>query len=587
MSQAGPSNYQQSEDSHICQRCHQPLILDPSIQNLTSSQYNLITSALPSSPYSESQLPVSSTNKLASLPPSSREAAKIWSESNHIPFNSSSTTSTNKGVAESFILLSDSSLLPPPHSHSHSHSHSNPSHPYTNPTRSQTQTQTQTQSQIPQNTNTNLVNQLHSILSSNTPISHPLCTECTALLTSEFQKLAEELTKERDAYINFEKNIQRNRDNQKSNGNNNTSKNNRKSTDVNDDNLKDDVSRPGLGPESEEGLGEFDIEGNEDEWDELIKRKSQLEEEEIKLKLILEQKEFELNKVKLEEEQVKKDEQDIEREETEYLLEHASLSTHLSHLKSELSTAQTHLLLSRSLLSHLESTNVYNDAFQIGHVPLDPSSGNGITVGTINGLRLGGRPTVDWEEINAAWGLTALCLDRIADKVGYTFISYKIVPLGSYSRIEELPPAKGVYELYASSDLSPARLLQNRRFNHAMVAILDCLKQLIEYGKKANKGWANNNIEIYKDKISGHSIKLPGISSMPLTLPSMSIMGLGSSSSSSSTANPSSSSTAYKDKSDNDSTAEEGWTKACRAVLVVLKRVLMVESQMDRGAVGR
>lgn len=80
------------------------------------------------------------------------------------------------------------------------------------------------------------------------------------------------------------------------------------------------------------------------------------------------------------------------------------------------------------MLRHLESTNVYNDAFQIGHVPLQPDGkpqshtpSGSITVGTINGLRLGGRPVVEWDEINAAWGLVALCIDRIAVKVGCTF----------------------------------------------------------------------------------------------------------------------------------------------------------------------
>jgi len=45
-------------------------------------------------------------------------------------------------------------------------------------------------------------------------------------------------------------------------------------------------------------------------------------------------------------------------------------------------------------------------------------------VGTINGLRLGGRPVVEWEEINAAWGLVGLCIDRIAVKVGCVFQRY-------------------------------------------------------------------------------------------------------------------------------------------------------------------
>ncbi|WWD09468.1 hypothetical protein V865_007592 [Kwoniella europaea PYCC6329] len=541
--QAGPST-QPNTDSQICQRCHQPLLLDPSIQNLTSSQYNLITSALPSTS-STPHIPPSS--KLQSLPPASQSSAQVWAEQNSL------SIPRNDRVGESFILLSESSLLQPTPTPASGPSSKTPLPPH----------------------NVNLVSQLHSILSSQTAISHPLCTECTALLTTEFQKLAEELTRERDAYIRFEKDVQMNRE--RLTHSSSSSKNKSKIKD------KDKGEDP-------EGLGENDIEGTEDEWQELNKRKKELESEEEELRLILEEKERELKEVELEEERVKRDEEEVEREETEYLLHHSALSTHLSHLQHTLSTAQTHLLLSKSLLAHLESTNVYNDAFQIGHVPLDPSSGSGMTVGTINGLRLGGRPTVEWEEINAAWGLTALCLDRVADKVGCVFNGYKIIPLGSYSRIEELPPQKGIYELYASSDLSPARLLQNRRFNYAMIAILDCLRQLIDFGKKRGKGWANNNIEIHKDKISNHSIKLPGISSMPLTLPSMSIMGLGSGSTTSantSSGNAGNSSSSGGGAKEMDNTAEEGWTKACRAVLVVLKRILMVESQMDRGGVGQ
>ncbi|WWD17831.1 hypothetical protein CI109_102274 [Kwoniella shandongensis] len=530
-------------DSHICQRCHQPLILDPSIASLTPAQYSSIVSALPA-PSSPSDLPPSA--KLASLPPSSQAAARIWAEANHLPSpggasggGASAGPSNYRSVAESFILLSDSTVIPPSSNHQNSLGSGSGSG---NAPASATP--------IPPHTQ-HLAAQLHSILSSKTDISHPLCTECTTLLTNEFQKKAEELGRERDAYIAFEQGIQRNREKIRS----------RRSSVTNRGDKRD-------------GLGEDDIEGTDAEWEELMKKRKELEEEEEKLKWVLEERERELDEVKKEEERVKAEEEEVEREENEYLLSHSSLSTHLAHLKSSLSTAQTHLLLSRSLLSHLESTNVYNDAFQIGNVPLVPNSG-GISVGTINGLRLGGRPVVEWEEINAAWGLVALCLDRVADKVGCVFETYKIVPLGSFSRIEELPPSKGSYELYASSDLSPARLLQNRRFNHAMVAVLDCLRQLIEFGKREGKGWAKGNIEIHKDKISNHSIRLPGISSMPLTLPSMSIMGLGASTTTSSSTNATGSGGRDKNgTSSGDTTAEEGWTCACKAVLQVLKRVL-------------
>jgi beclin 1 len=299
-----------------------------------------------------------------------------------------------------------------------------------------------------------------------------------------------------------------------------------------------------------------------------------------------------------------------------FLASHAALAGQLTHLARTLSSAKTQLLLSSDLLQHLESKNVYNDAFQIGHAPLlDPGATttaappsaavkSSVTVGTINGLRLGGRPTVDWDEINAAWGLVALCIDRLAAKVGCTFDQwvnyaqeqrvdakrYKIVPLGSFSRIEEV--GKGLYELYASSDMTPVRILQNRRFSQGLVALLDCLRQLVDYGRNSNRSWGQTGIEyvrpaqqtcpctvlqtfspadfvsrISKDKINGHSIRLPGITS-GIALGSMSLMGLGA---------------AEPDPKAPQGNPDEQWTRACRSVLGVLKRILVVESEADRG----
>jgi beclin 1 len=59
----------------------------------------------------------------------------------------------------------------------------------------------------------------------------------------------------------------------------------------------------------------------------------------------------------------------------------------------------------------------------------------------------------------------------------------------------------------------------------------------------------------------------------------MSIMGLGGSSSSDKDKDRD------KDRSKEDSSGEESWTKACRAVLLVMKRILMVESEVARGVV--
>ncbi|BEI90285.1 uncharacterized protein CcaverHIS019_0303550 [Cutaneotrichosporon cavernicola] len=433
-------------DSLACQRCHQPLLRDPSVANLTPSQYSLIANTLPSPP-NPSSLPAKA--KLNSLPPASRPAAAAWASANPI--------------AESYVLLPDRPSQPEPKSRSDS----------------------------PQGNRPRLAANLDALLSSRTAIDHPLCIECTGLFQAELQRELEELTRERDAYIAFERGLRK-----------------------------------------QDGLV-----GSKDEWDALTARRGTLEEEERALRAALRLEEDKLAKAKEEEARVKVDEEGIEAEEA---------------------AAKTQLLLSQQLLAHLESTNVYNDAFQIGHAPLERGH-----VGTINGLRLGGRPNVEFDEINAAWGLVALCIDRLAVRVACTFQRYKIIPLGSFSRIEDLAPGRNSYELYGSGDLTPGRLWQNRQFSSGLVALLDCLKQLLDFGRQSGRAWGSG-VEINKDRINGHSIRLPGITS---GLPGFgSVMGLGASA----------------EEPRDVGNPDEQWTRACRAVLTALKRILVVESEAER-----
>ena len=58
-------------------------------------------------------------------------------------------------------------------------------------------------------------------------------------------------------------------------------------------------------------------------------------------------------------------------------------------------------------LERLRRTNVFNDAF---HIWFDGP------FGTVNGFRLGRLPSVavEWDEINAAWGMACLLLTTMA-----------------------------------------------------------------------------------------------------------------------------------------------------------------------------
>ncbi|KAF7980732.1 hypothetical protein HWV62_36745 [Athelia sp. TMB] len=147
----------------------------------------------------------------------------------------------------------------------------------------------------------------------------------------------------------------------------------------------------------------------------------------------------------------------------------------------------------------LERTNLYNDVFCIGH--------DGV-FGTINGGDWGAS-RVEWSEIHAAWGQTLLLLATIARKLEYTFPAHRLVPNGSFSRIEQLSPpsVKTTHELYGSGDLHIGRLLHNRRFERAMVAFLECLRGVMEWVRAQDAG-VDFPHQILKTKIGNVSVKL-------------------------------------------------------------------------------
>ncbi|KAJ2024911.1 autophagy protein [Coemansia sp. S85] len=151
-------------------------------------------------------------------------------------------------------------------------------------------------------------------------------------------------------------------------------------------------------------------------------------------------------------------------------------------------------------LTQLQRTNVYNDVFNI-------TVADGIA--SINGFRLGGRSSphsVEWAEINAAWGQALLLLQTVARRLGYDFLDYKLIPMGSYSRIERASDSTTSYELFGSGDMYLGRLFQNRRFDAAMVAYLACLDQIAQLIMSLNPQ-LRLPYKIEHDKVGGLSIK--------------------------------------------------------------------------------
>lgn len=149
------------------------------------------------------------------------------------------------------------------------------------------------------------------------------------------------------------------------------------------------------------------------------------------------------------------------------------LQLQVRQYEEEKAAVLRHTRYAQEQLQALQRTNVYNDTFHIWH------DGH---FATVNGLRLGSLPSmqVEWPEINAAWGHAALLLHTLACKVGFRFSAFRVLPLGSQSRMERLSD-RATFELYGSREITFGKLFWFKRFDTAMVAFLQCVDELCQH----------------------------------------------------------------------------------------------------------
>ncbi|KAG0373908.1 autophagy protein 6 [Mortierella sp. AD032] len=295
---------------------------------------------------------------------------------------------------------------------------------------------------------------LFDLMSSKSDIDHPLCHECAEMLSDSLARQLRDVSKERDCYINFLRIVHSN-------------------------------------VASDEEMEALEAEIKQIQLDESasIKALRDIEEQQRAVReeiALLEQQSLELDK-----------------EEEQYWQECNEFQQTLQTFHNERDSVNLKYDYDSRQLEKLHKTNVYNDTFCISH------DGN---FATINGFRLGRLPTqpVDWAEINAAWGQTLLLLHTIASKLNFEFKTYRLVPLGSFSRIDKVEGDRASYELYGSGEYAIGRVFLNRRFDNAMVAFLNCLQQLGDYAEQ--QGGQGHRLElpykIVKDRIGDASIKL-------------------------------------------------------------------------------
>ena len=359
------------------------------------------------------------------------------------------------------------------------------------------------------------VNRLFQILSARSDVDHPACIECTDVLVRGLQQRLDEALKERDAYVAFLKKKQAESPTEE----------------------EDHAHQEALKKFSKEEAGTLE------ELLRLEKEKATLDEEIAAL-------EDESHQVDLDEE--------------EFWRQRNGFSSKLADFQNERDSINAKFDHDSRLLEKLQRSNVYNDTFCISH--------DG-TFATINGLRLGRMSSkpVDWPEINAAWGHALLLVVTVADKLGYKFDGYEPQPLGSTSKIvrfdQPLPatsrygagqrsapppaPKRHVLELYSSGDMPRVLPFVHRKFDQAMVAFLELVRQLGAFVQRQTGAGGGDPLQLpYKvegDRIGDVSIKL----------------GIGQ---------------------------DDGWTKACKLTLTCCKFLLAhasnVNSEANRGNAG-
>lgn len=354
------------------------------------------------------------------------------------------------------------------------------------------------------------LNKLFEIISARSDIDHPICVECTEMAVEGMQKDLENAARERDAYVAFLKQIQ----------------------------------------------GSEPTEADLKQQQEATKR-AKREEESAMAELL--QLEREKENVDEEIAALEAEARALDRDEDQFWRDRNAFTARLSDFQNERDSINSRFDHDSQLLERLQRSNVYNDTFCISH--------DG-TFATINGLRLGrlhSKP-VDWPEINAAWGHALLLLVTVADKLEYKFDGFELQPMGSTSKIIRLeipspsssrlggggsqrggppPPAKRhTLELFSAGDLPLGLTFMHRKFDNAMVAFLELVRQLGAFVHRQTAAEGQPLSLPYKiegDRISDVSIKL-GIAQ------------------------------------------DDGWTKACKLTLTCCKFLLAHASNVNSNA---
>ncbi|KAI5846890.1 autophagy protein Apg6-domain-containing protein [Tricharina praecox] len=442
-----------------CQRCRQAIKLHGSLDDMSPAAFNLLIGASEHPTLVEhtpSTKPAYPPDRREAYEKAVRDAGGAPSYKRHVPNPRSSRTAQSKSIyqnpAESFVVLTESSMMPPAPSLSRQNS----------PRTQELERVAADNDQNAQSQTAKRSERLFEILSARTDVDHPICAECSELLVEGYTKRLQVVTKERDAFVEFLKRVN----------------------------------------------AEIPTEAEQEAQQEELRR---LEEEDAEALQDLEDLERERAEVEAETKRLEEESRELDKEEEEFWRDRNAFTQKLDEFQNIRDCVNQQYDHDSKQLEKLQRTNVYNDTFNIGH--------DGF-FGTINSLRLGRLPNqaqqVEWAEVNAAWGQTLLLLATIAEKLGFAFSGYRLKPMGSTSKIDKLDPPSSAsstepkittLELFSSGDMPIGRMFMYRKFDMAMVAFLECLRQVAEFVEQRDPTM-KLPYKIAKDKIGDSCIRL-------------------------------------------------------------------------------
>lgn len=440
-----------------CQKCRGPLRVDGSLEDLNPAAYDLLVGSsclsllLPTQAdreiASSSQHPP--RNPLSARPPHPqdrhRKATYEKASQNIGPAmfkRVAPVAGAHRDSSMSFIYLTESQVTQP--NPPRADPTSNPISPRSAQGDAPGGKESPRGGGLPSGFGLERVNKLFEMLSARSDVDHPICVECTEMLVEGLQKKLESSARERDAYVGFLKQAQANQP------------------------RAEDVE---AGEQARENAQRQETDAMQELLD-LEKEKAEVDREILALE---------------------DEARELDLKEEEFWRERNAFTAKLSDFQNERDSLNSKYDHDSRLLEKLQRSNVYNDTFCISH--------DG-TFATINGLRLGrlSNKPVDWPEINAAWGHALLLLVTVAEKLDYRFDGFEPEPMGSTSRIVrfELPsptasrlggvggqrngpppaPKRHVLELYSAGDLPLGLTFMHRKFDNAMVAFLELVRQL-------------------------------------------------------------------------------------------------------------